>query len=155
MSSPQPPTLAPSVAPGESPADELSAYDLQDRVRAEKARALAEPGPSWRQWLYQSAFRGWYALGILIVDVQVAVFWLEAGSTLGIVLSVIAALYLEFLLYQYLWHRPNFDAPPPRPFRPKWWRPVEYGRWTPEAELVRAGYPLYKPHEGPNPKEFL
>jgi hypothetical protein len=138
-----------------SPGDELAAYSLEDRVAAEKTRALKEPGPSWRQWLYQSAFRGWYALAILIVDVQIVVFWIEVGSTIGLGVTLALALYLEFLLYQILWHRPRSDARPGRPFRRTWLRPAEYGRWTPEAELVRAGVSIYRTEQGPNPEEFL
>jgi hypothetical protein len=40
-------------------------------------------------------------------------------------------------------------------FRPTWYRPVEYGRWTPEADLVRSGIGIYDRPEGPDPKEFL
>ena len=135
--------------------EELNDYILEDRVAAEKARALKEPGPSWRQWALHSLLRGWYALGMLIVDANIVVFWIEAHSVLGLVLSLVAAIYLEFLLYRYLWYRPHPETPPERPFRPKPWRPVEYGRWTPEAELVRAGYPIYNSAEGPNAREFL
>ena len=44
---------------------------LQDRVAAEKARALQEPGPGWRTWALHSLLRWYYILGILIVDVQI------------------------------------------------------------------------------------
>jgi hypothetical protein len=136
--------------------DDLAGYALEDRVAAEKARALKEPGPSWRQWLYHTAFRGWYALGILIADANLIVFWIEAHSLLGGVLSLVAALYAEFVLYAYLWYRPSPDHPPARPFRRTWFRPREYGRWTPEADLVRSGYPIYTSGpEGPSPREFL
>ncbi len=139
-----------------SPGDELADESLEDRVKQEKARALEEPGPSWRTWWFQRALRGYYLLGMLIVDVQVVVGWYEVGSAVGLVVCLVIAVYLEFLLYRYLWYRPRADAAPPRGrFRPTWVRPSEYGRWTPEADLVRAGHPIYRAEEGPNPKEFL
>lgn len=153
MSPPQP--YVPGDPEAATPADEFSQYSLEDRVAAEKAWALKQPGPTWREWLFHSAFRGWYALGMLIVDANLVVFWLEVGSFVGMGVSLAVAFYLEFLLYRYLWYRPHPDAPPPRPFRPSWYRPVEYGRWTPEADLARAGWPVYDTGEGPNPKEFL
>jgi hypothetical protein len=139
-----------------SPGDELADESLEDRVKQEKARALEEPGPSWRTWWFQRGLRGYYLLGMLIVDVQVVVGWYEVGSAVGLFASLVAAVYLEFLLYRYLWYRPRADATPPRGrFRPTWVRPAEYGRWTPEADLVRAGHPIYRSEEGPSPKEFL
>ncbi|MGA7477213.1 MAG: hypothetical protein WBW47_08425 [Thermoplasmata archaeon] len=139
-----------------SPGDELAEESLEDRVADEKARALQEPGPGWRTWFFQRALRGYYLLGMLIVNVQIVVAWYEAASVTGLVVSLAVAIYLEFLLYRYLWYRPPYEAPPPRGrFRPTWTRPVEYGRWTPEADLVRAGVPIYRGEEGPSPKEFL
>jgi len=142
-------------AEGSSDAD-LEGESLQDRVAAEKSRALREPGPSWRTWMFQSALRTYYVLGILIADVQVVVFWYEEGSVVGLVVSLVLALYLEFLLYRYLWYRPRPEALlTSGKFHPTWLRPVEYGRWTVEADLVRAGVSIRRTEEGPSPKEFL
>jgi len=142
---PQPPSAGPSNEP----------LTVEEQVAAEKTRALQEPGPSWRTWFLQSALRWYYFLGVLILDVQVAVFWLEVHIAVGIVVSLVVLLYLEFLLYRYLWYRPRLDAPQYGRFHPTWYRPTEYGRWTPEAELVRAGVRIYRTEEGPSPKEFL
>jgi len=129
---------------------------LQDRVVAEKARALEEPGPSWRTWALHSLLRWYYMLGILIADVQIVVYWYEVGSVVGLVLSLAAALYLEFLLYRILWYRPRPDAPRLHQFHRTWFRPVEYGRWTTEAQLVAAGVDIYRgTTDEPNPREFL
>ncbi|HEY1199293.1 MAG TPA: hypothetical protein VGG32_11440 [Thermoplasmata archaeon] len=145
-----------STVGGEGSTDDGIAGDtLEDRVAIEKARALREPGPSWRTWLFQSALRGYYLLGMFIVDVQIVVAWYEVSSVVGLVASLAVAIYLEFLLYRYLWYRPRYDARPIRPFRRTWLRPTEYGRWTPEADLVRAGVSIYRTEEGPNAKEFL
>jgi len=146
---------SPSSVGGGPEGAEAGQRSLEDRVAEEQAAALREPGPSWRQWLFQSAFRAYFLLGMLIVDAQIVVFWYEVGSTVGLVAFLILAVYLEFLLYRYLWYRPRFDAPAPRRFRRTWLRPAEYGRWTPEAELVRAGGSIYAAEQGPNPKEFL
>jgi hypothetical protein len=147
---------SPRAARANGPSDgSASSEALEDRVAAEKARALKEPGPSWRTWFLQNALRWYYFLGILILDVQVIVFWIEVNWLVGIVPSLVVLLYLELLLYRYLWYRPRSDAIPRRAFRRTWLRPAEYGRWTPEADLVRAGVSIYRTEEGPSPKEFL
>jgi len=136
--------------------DDLLDETIQDRVAAEKARALREPGSSWRTWALHSLLRWYYMLGILIVDVQIIVFWYQEGSVVGLVATLVAATYLELLLYRLLWYRPRVDAPRHAQFHRTWLRPVEYGRWTPEAQLVEAGVEIYDDTtEGPNPKEFL
>jgi hypothetical protein len=138
-----------------STGDELTEQDLKDRVAVEKARALQEPGPSWRTWMLQSALRWYYMLGVLVADVQIVVTWFELSSVVGMVISLAVATYLEFLLYRYLWYRPRSEVRPSRPFRRTWLKPAEYGRWTPEADLVQAGVSIYRTEEGPSPKEFL
>lgn len=157
---PSPAPVAPSVdeRPPASPTGGFSDADVEveEQVEKEKARALEEPGPSWRTWLLQRALRAYYLLGILIADVQIIVFWLEAGNNvLAMALSLAGALYLEFLLYRYLWYRPQVEVAPSGRFRPTWTRPAEFGRWTPEADLVRSGVSIYRTEQGPNPKEFL
>ena len=125
-----------------------------DAVRAEKDAALKEPGPSWRVWFFQNALRWYYALGVLVMNVQILVFWIEFGSAAGLAATLVAACYGQFLLYRYLWYRPHPEAPRGRKFHRTWHRPWEYGRWTPEADLARAGL-LPGPDEGPTAREFL
>ncbi len=127
-----------------------------ERVRAEKEAALRDPGPSWKEWFYFDASKWWIGSGLLILDSWLVAFWFEVGSIPGLVLSVAAAIYLEFLLARYLWHRPSDDpALSSGAFRPTWFRPVRYGRWTPEGFRVRAGL---SPETGEAPvhgEEFL
>jgi hypothetical protein len=127
------------------------------RVQLEKELALREPGPSWREWAFFTGFKPWLGVVFLIADAWIAAAWLEAGNLIALALSLFAAVYLEFLLYRYLWYRPDpEDARDRTTFRPTWTRPVRYGRWTPEAERVRAGLPLEAaPERGPDPREFL
>lgn len=144
-------------APSASFGDDDASFDetLEDHVKAEKTRALQEPGMSWRTWALHRLLRGYYLLAILILDVSLLVFWIQAGSWVGFVLSVAGALYLEFLFYRFLWYRPHPDSQHRWKFRRTWFRPVPYGRWTPEAQLAKAGAEVPQTTEGPNPKEFL
>ncbi|HTT35320.1 MAG TPA: hypothetical protein VMH78_05580 [Thermoplasmata archaeon] len=109
----------------------------------ERARALADPGPSWQSWFYFSFAKVWTVLGFFIVDVFLLTYFGAPFDPAGLALSLPLALYAEILLYQYLWYRPgppHDDAVAARaPAR--WLRPVPYGRWTPEADRVRAGLP--------------
>jgi hypothetical protein len=133
-------------------------YSLDERlarVDEEKRRALHEPGPSWREWWQYSGSKWWIGLGLFIADIWVVLSWLQVGSVIGALVSLVAVFYLEFLLSQYLWFRPSPERPSRRgDFRRTWLHPFEFGRWTPEAELVRRGGTL-SPDAGPNPKEFL
>src|SRR5579862_97053 len=106
-----------------------------------RREALADPGASWSEWFYRSFARAWIVLLYLVLDVFLI-------STFGVPLDVpaligalVLATYGEYFLYQYLWHTPSTrrhhrtrDA-----FRPTWMHPVEYGRWTAEAALAKAG----------------
>jgi hypothetical protein len=141
---------------GDRSVDRLTS--LSSRVELEKELALREPGPSWREWALFTGLKPWLGVGFLIADAWIVAAWLEAGSYLGLSVSLAVAVYLEFLLYRYLWYRPDpADAGRRASFRPTWSRPVRYGRWTPEAERMRAGLPLEGPSAEPGPdlREFL
>jgi hypothetical protein len=124
-----------------------------DQVQAQKKAALADPGPSWKEWALHSALKWYIGLGLLIVDGWVVDFWLLQGTYLGL-LTLAPLLYAEYLLWQYLWHRPQDLRTGHRaPRRRVWLHPVRFGRWTPEADLARKGELV--PADQPSPAEFL
>ena len=136
--------------------DKYALQERLDRVAEEKRLALLAAGPSWREWVYYEAIKWWLAIGLLIADSLLVVQWLVWGNYLGLGLSLAAVVYAEFLLYRYLWTRP----PPPStrrrvPFRRTWYRPVEIGRWTPEADYIRVHGRRPDSEGGPTPDEFL
>ncbi len=128
----------------------------------EKRRALAEPGPTWRHWFYSSFAKMYLGLGLFIVDGIVAAAFLTPPANVPALLGVLALLlYLEVLLWQVLWYVPHPDAlrsrtsgASPAGWR-RLWRPVEYGRWTEEADARRRGEALGPARSGPDPREFL
>lgn len=129
-----------------------------DRVALEKEMVRQAPDLPWRDWAFYSGLKPWVGIGLFIIDAWIAAAWLEAGNLLALAPSLALALYLEILLYQYLWYRPSGSGPRPRrAFHPTWIRPVPYGRWTPEAAQRRAGVPDGPggPDMGPDPREFL
>jgi hypothetical protein len=126
------------------------------RVREEKLASLEDPGPSWKEWFYFQATKWWIGIGLIVVDSWIVGYWLEEGSVPALVGTLALALYAEFLLTRYLWHRPD-DARglSVGRFHPTWLQPVEFGRWTPEGFRVRAGL---SPQTGEAPargEEFL
>lgn len=130
----------------------LGVPDLDEEARQ---RALAERGPSWKEWFYFEFLKVWIVLGLLIVDSWIIAIWLDPINVLAIVGSVAVVLYAEFLLYRCLWYRPDPDHEP-REFHRTYLRPVRFGRWTPEAWRVRAGLdPMPGSTGGPDPREFL
>lgn len=150
-----PPGPSQSPPPAQSGLD--APYRAQlDRVAQEKQEALEEPGLSWRDWLYFSAFKWWLVIALIAADGWIVGFWIEVPNGYALAGSLAIAVYLEFLLFQYLWHRPDPEERPPKGrFRPNWHRPVEFGRWTPERRLAAAGHPVYDRSHGTDPREFL
>ncbi len=146
------------------PVDSFGSLDSASRrklekVADEKRRALAEPGKSWHDWFYFDALRGWGVIGFLIVDSWIAVQWILLGSYVGLGLSLVLACYLEFLLFRFLWYRPELPYRRSRrtPFRRTLLRPVEVGLWTPERALRDRALLDEKdlPGDTVNPEEFL
>jgi len=135
-----------------APEEELSIAERLDLVEEEKRRALADPGPSWTEWFLYSGAKWWMGLLFLIIDVWVIVTWIELGSLVLLLASLVLVSYAEFLLWRYLWYRPSEWH---RDFHATWFTPVRFGRWTPEGAQVRAGTPLGEFEDGPNPHEFL
>lgn len=124
----------------------------------ERTEAIEEPGPSWHDYFYFSFAKAWGLLGFAVVDAWVIAAWLQPLQVVPLVLSLIAASYLELLLFRFLWYRPGpDDSASTGAFRPTWLRPVRFGRWTPEGERVRKGLPGEDLDErtGPDPSEFL
>lgn len=143
--------------------EELAAYESGlEELDAQKRRALLDPGPSWKQWFFYDAAKWWIGVGFLIVDVLAAGSWFAGGAlstttAVEAVLTLVPLLYVEALLYLYLWRHPS-DADLVRhgPFRPSWKALREVGRWTPEAEARRAAARgAAVGDSSPQPDEFL
>lgn len=139
-----------------------SEFDAETRERIEaaaeeKRRAREAPGLSWHDWLYYEAFKWWLVIALLIVDSWLVAEWFTLGSYVGLLLSLVGAIYAEFLLYRYLWYRPDPESPRRwrGEFHRTWVRPVEYGRWTPEAKRARRGLPVESEAGAIDPNEFL
>lgn len=134
---------------------------LFPKLKGEARReALSDPGPTWSEWFYRSFVRAWMILLYLVFDVFLITAFGTPLDLPALVFSLALGTYGQFLLYQYLWHTPSTRRHhrAREAFRPTWLHPVEYGRWTEEAVLVRAGrLPAYDPDEpaGPDPREFL
>jgi hypothetical protein len=127
---------------------------LDDETRQ---AALADPGPSWREWFYFDFARAWIVLLFFVVDSWVVAIFLIPLNLYGMVPSLIGAVYAEILAYRYLWARPRRDRSmlSGETFKPTWLTPVRWGRWTPEAWRVRAGLDPEPGRTGPDPREFL
>lgn len=139
-----------------TPEEEEALATAFERLQAEKRRALAHPGKGWKEWFYHDAAKLWFGMVFLILDCWLVVFWFQPFDGIGLLVSLAIAVYLEFLVYQYFWHRPSDDAGGRSArFRRNWWSPFEYGRWTPEADRARAGQPALGPEGTPDPTEFL
>ena len=122
-----------------------------------KAKALEDPGASWREFVYFELAKVWIALSLFILDSWLVVFWWETPYPLLAAPTLALAIYGEFLLYRYLWYQPDPEKEYLRKeFHATWLRLTRYGRWTPEAWRIRDGRdPFGEPPAGPDPREFL
>ena len=125
----------------------------------EREKAISEAGPTWREWFYFSFARVWAILAFFIGDIFLLATFGDPFLPGALFPSLAVAVYGEYVLYQYLWHRP---APDDRrgtrgPFHRTWHHPFEVGRWTPESDRVRAWLPMVAPGLEPqvDPDEFL
>jgi hypothetical protein len=135
------------------PQDEAPLDDFLDPDAETKRRALLDPCPSWSDWFLFSGAKPWVGLCFLVVDVWIGTTWLIPLNLAAMGLSLVAAVYLEFMAYRYLWYRPDEIRVGER-FRPTWRVPRQFGLWTPEERARRLGELVSTP-TGPDPREFL
>ncbi|MGI0053128.1 MAG: hypothetical protein ACREC5_02635 [Thermoplasmata archaeon] len=128
----------------------------------ERRAAIADPGPSWRQYFLRDFLRWWTALGYFVVDAVIVASYLRPPDPAAILLELTAALYLEYLLYEFLWYTPRWFAEGAGRYRteaPTGWRrairPVAAGRWTDAYRWIRSGREVRSTAPGPDPREFL
>jgi hypothetical protein len=138
-----------------TPEEEVAYRDRLEEVVEEKRRALEDPGPPWKEWFLFDGAKWWVGLGFLIADVWIISGGLEVGSLLLALAPLVPATYLQLLAWRYLWYRPHESRLHRHDFQRTWFRPVEFGRWTPEGAVVRAGGHVISGPQGPNPREFL
>ncbi len=126
-------------------------------VEPETRKAAVEtPGPTWGEYFRGSFSKAYLALGFFIADILIILSGLQPPDVL-VVPAFVLAVYLEFLTWRYLWYRPDPDKESRMgTFEPTIWRPVRFGRWTPEGDRARAGIdPFGNERVGPDPDEFL
>jgi hypothetical protein len=132
--------------------------ETADPKELERLRDRALALPSWAEWFYASFLKVYGALGLFVGDAILAAYWLEIPNALGLLATLLPVVYLEFLLFQYLWHEPDPSGATRSagPFRPTWLRPVRFGRWSSMGQRVRRGRaPFPGEGSGPDPHEFL
>ncbi|HZY70829.1 MAG TPA: hypothetical protein VFF67_07635 [Thermoplasmata archaeon] len=120
----------------------------------ERKQLLEDPGPTWREFFLFEFMKWWLGLAFLVVDVILVSSFFHPLNLVILVPLLAIALYLEVLAWSYLWTRPKPEQGRSREFQPTWHRPFRFGRWTPEAERLRAGLDPV-PSAGPDPREFL
>jgi hypothetical protein len=148
-----PPAAPTEPAPPLSPEEWQQLSDQLDLVAEEKRRALADPGPSWREWWFYSASKWYLAVALFVLDAWLFGAALEASLFAVGLLAMVPTFYAEFVLWQYLYSRTPVGAP--TRFRPTWSRPVRFGRWTAEGHAIRHGGMVIDENGGPDPRDFL
>jgi hypothetical protein len=145
----------PRLPPEPAPEDEVDYRERLEEVIDQKRRALADPGPPWKEWFLHDGAKWWIGLAYLIIDSWCLAGGLEAGLLVVGFALIVPVTYFEFLLWRFLWYRPPLDRPVRGDFHRTWLRPVEFGRWTPEGAIVRTRGRAALGPQGPNPQEFM
>lgn len=140
-------------------------YDFR-KVDETFRRALEEPGLGWKDWFYQRFLKVWIPLAFFIVDVWIVISWLPLQGTvlsapvlvLVMIASLVAAIYLELMAFQFLWYDPDASFSHSTRGEVTRWalRPGAYGRWTERGMAARGATGRPAPVEAaPDPDEFL
>lgn len=119
-----------------------------------RARALAEPGPSWTEWAKGSAGKLYIGCGMLILDALLWVSLEESHYPLTLIAAVPLTVYANYLLFAFLWARPPHERRDRVNFRPTWLRPFLIGRWDPEYKAWTEGNAMEDASAVP-PEEFV
>lgn len=157
MSTPSPENPSPpSPAPPEAPEPRYRVGFLPKLEGPARDQAIAEPGPTWGEWLIGPFAKVWLALAFFIADSWVFVLWAVPFDPYAMVGSLAAALYLEFLCWRFLWFAPDREDDLKRlPFRPRWSQLTRFGRWTPQGARLRAGQDPYETEVPQDMTEFV
>jgi hypothetical protein len=150
-----------------SPAPDLADADWSevDHTDPKVRKWLVDhPGAPWSEWFYRSFAKTYGVTGLFVGDAIVVAFWLEVPSLIGLFATLLPLLYLEYVLYQYLWYEPGVEhshrsrstrETSTEPRRP-WVHPFPFGRWSSTGLLIRQGLePIPTGDAGPDPREFL
>ncbi len=132
----------------------LSPLGLRRLTGEARAKALAEPGPSWSEWAKGTAGKMYVGLGMLILDALVWVSLEESSLRLLTIPAVPLLVYLNYVLYSYLWARPPKDIQTKAQFHRTWIHPFLLGRWDPEYKAWTTGRAMKDATAVP-PEEFV
>jgi len=121
-----------------------------------REQAIQDPGPTWTEWFIGPFAKVWVALGLFIIDSWIFVLGTVPFNPGALVLSLLGAVYLEFLFWRYLWYAPDREEDLQNlPFRPRWDRLTRFGRWTPQARRLRAGQDPFESAPVDDMSEFV
>jgi hypothetical protein len=132
---------------------------MRNSLSDEERKEIIDVPPSpWKEWFLTEGSKTWIAVGLLILDIFVyGALWLSSWAYAHYLIppALIAALYLNYVLWTYLWSVPDIDELRKGRLKHTLAHPFPVGRWTPEYKVWKeqgdAGL-----HSGAlNPDEFV
>ncbi|MCL4324738.1 MAG: hypothetical protein M1144_04680 [Candidatus Thermoplasmatota archaeon] len=124
----------------------------------DRKRALDDPGIPWKQWFLTTGLKPWVVLGLLLFEGLglVSVWVALSGYARAAVFPIlVAALYLDVLLWSFLWREPSVDEFRSGNFKNYWFQPFKIGRFTVEYRLWKEGKRDEVTLPNVNPRDFL
>lgn len=124
----------------------------------ERQKAIDAPGPSWKEWAYETGLKPWYGLLLLILDTFVIGTFLEGPSLAwkwAAVVAIVPLGYADYVAWAFLWAKLPTDPTLRRDFHPTWKHPFAVGRLRPDYGPWKSGALRPKDDGEIPPEEFL
>jgi hypothetical protein len=124
----------------------------------ERKKYIADPGTPWKTWLLTEGLKTWIGLAMLILDIFLyGTLWLTGNvyARYAIIPAMIGAVYLNYLLWIYLWRVPDIDELRKGRLKRTLRSPFPVGRWTLEYKTWKEQGVSALHSDEINPKEFL
>jgi len=142
------------------PWDPFGIREARDRKLSEEERkeVIADPGLSWKDWAIYQGLKTWVGLALFIGDCLLFAGLWTGGSVayrISIAPAMAGAIYLNYLLWSYLWYVPDIGQLRKAKQKRTLLHPFPVGRWTPEYETYKKSGLRGLHAEEVNPEEFL
>jgi hypothetical protein len=124
----------------------------------ERKRFIDDPGIPWMTWLLTIGLKPWIGLGLFIGDsLTLLNLWVIGTpvARIAMVPTLLLLIYLNFLLWSYLWHVPTPEELRASPVSPTLRSPFAVGRWTPDYQTWKEGGRTALADGQIDPNEFL
>jgi hypothetical protein len=124
----------------------------------ERKKAIDDPGTPWKVWWYAQGSKTWIGVGMMILDVFLygtIWMWTWPYAHYMLIPAMPFALYLNYLLWNYLWRVPDLDELRKGQIERTALHPWPVGRWTEDYAVWKAQGVAGLHGDAINPGDFV